>query len=446
MLRLLLLLMGGPALGAGWAYLTKLGQLCEAASGGIVMDLLQHGSLSFPLHVLGMFMVVEGLAEAVGAIYQPAGIGWPLLAKSAVLMLFGGVVFLAPHDSGLCMSLAFAAIFLLDGGFRIISCSLMRCRRWTHKLTLGCAEVVFSILIAIDWPLSPHVIVPLCFSLLLTGWGINLLTMAAQIHALPDNVSVTALPLFTRKGLRAPHGLDYLHPPLNAAPVSEPLNIYIWTPIGSGNVSGRRPWFDRWVAAIDHRGEVSTGHTSLEMGEELYISLYPVDDVSRSFRGFLQTLRAKEEFDVEGFYRPSLEKEIKAWCRPDKRLALPHYNQAALRNYWRSNASHTRYNLTSRNCSTSVMQAVDVATEGLLGRRGLKGFWVLLNPDFWLLSLVRSRAEGMTWTPGLVMDYCQLLRRVLAATERESRYQKAAQRLRLEVGVAVRNLLRYAWR
>lgn len=446
MLRLLFLLMGGPALRAGWPYLTTLGLLCVAASGGIVMDLLQHGSLSFPLHVLGMFMVVEGLAEAVGAIYQPAGIGWPLLAKSAVLMLFGGVVFLAPHDSGLCMSLAFAAIFLLDGGFRIISCSLMRCRRWTHKLTLGCAEVVFSILIAIDWPLSPHVIVPLCFSLLLTGWGINLLTMAAQIHALPDNVSVTALPLFTRKGLRAPHGLDYLHPPLNAAPVSEPLNIYIWTPIGSGNVSGRRPWFDRWVAAIDHRGEVSTGHTSLEMGDELYISLYPVDDVSRSFRGFLQTLRAKEEFDVEGFYRPSLEKEIKAWCRPDKRLVLPHYNQAALRNYWRSNASHTRYNLTSRNCSTSVMQAVDVATEGSLGRRGLKGFWVLLNPDFWLLSLVRSRAEGMTWTPGLVMDYCLLLRRVLAATERESRYQKAAQRLKLEVGVAVRHLLRYAWR
>ncbi|MDF7647739.1 DUF4105 domain-containing protein [Pantoea sp. Acro-805] len=446
MLRLLFLLMGGPALRAGWPYLTALGLLCVAASGGIVMDLLQHGSLSFPLHVLGMFMVVEGLAEAVGAIYQPAGIGWPLLAKSAVLMLFGGVVFLAPHDSGLCMSLAFAAIFLLDGGFRIISCSLMRCRRWTSKLTLGCAEIMFSILIATAWPLSPHVIVPLCFTLLLVGWGINLLMMAAQIHALPENSSVTALPLFTRKGLRAPHGLDYLHPPLNAAPVSEPLNIYIWTPIGSGNVSGRRPWFDRWVAAIDHRGEVSTGHTSLEMGDELYISLYPVDDVSRSFRGFLQTLRAKEEYDVEGFYRSSLEKEIKAWCRPDKRLALPHYNQAALRNYWRSNASHTRYNLTSRNCSTSVMQAVDVATEGLLGQRGLKGFWVLLNPDFWLLSLVRSRAEGMTWTPGLVMDYCLLLRRVLAATERESRYQKAAQRLKLEVGVAVRHLLRYAWR
>lgn len=442
MLRLLFLLMGGPALRAGWPYLTALGLLCAGASAGILIDLLQHGSLSLPLHVLGLFLALEGVAEALGAIYQPAGIAWPPLAKAAVLMIFGVVVFLAPHDSGLCISLAFAAIFLLDGGFRIISCSLMRCRRWTRKLTLGCTEILFSLLIATNWPWSPHVVVPLCFALLLAGWCVSLLTMAAQIHALPENTSVAALPLFTRKGLRAPHGLDYLHPPLSPTPASAPLNIYIWTPLGSGDVSGRRPWFDRWVAAIDHRGEVSTGHTSLEMGDELYISLYPVDDVSRNFRGFLNTLRAREEYDVEGFMRPSLEREIKAWCRPDKRLVLPHYNQAALRNYWLSNASHTRYNLTSRNCSTSVMQAIDVATEGLLGERGLKGFWVLLNPDFWLLSLVRSRAEGMTWTPGLVMDYCVLLRRVLDASERNSRYQKAASRIKLEARLAVRNLLR----
>lgn len=446
MLRLLFLLMGGPTLRAGWPYLTLLGVLCVGACGGILMDLLQHGSLSFPLHVLGMFLAVEGLVEAVGAIYKPAGIGWSLLTKSAVLMLLGVVVFLAPYDSGLGISLAFASIFLLDGGFRVISSSLMRCRRWTRKLALGCAEIVFGVLIATHWPLSPHVIVSLCFALLLAGWGINLLTMAAQIHALPENVSVAALPLFTRKGLRAPHGLDYVHPPLSNAPVSDPLNVYIWTPLGSGDVSGRRPWFDRWVAAIDHRGEVSTGHTSLEMGDELYISLYPTEDLSLTLRGFLQTLRAREEFDVEGFLRPSLEKEIKAWCRPDKRLVLPHYNQVALRNYWRSNASHTHYNLTSRNCSTSVMQALDVATEGLLGQRGFKGFWVLLNPDFWLLSLVRSRAEGMTWTPGLVMDYCQLLCRVLASAERDSHYQKAANRIKLEARQAVRSLLRHAWR
>ncbi len=118
----------------------------------------------------------------------------------------------------------------------------------------------------------------------------------------------------------------------------------------------------------------------------------------------------------------------------DKRLTLPHYNQQALRNFWLSNASDTRYNLTSRNCSTSVIQALDVATEGLLGERGLQGLWVLFNPDFLLLSLVRSRAEGMTWTPGLVMDYCLLLRQVLASAERLSRYKRAASWLQQQPG------------
>lgn len=423
MLRLLFLLMGGPALRAGWGYLLALSALCAAASLGITWDLLQHGHLSFPLHALGALLVLEGIMEAFHAFPVRRGMAWALLAKAAGLVLAGVAVFLASHDNSGCVSWGFALIFLLDGGFRIIACCLMRCRRWTRKLLLGGAEMLFSVMIVTHWPLAPHVILPLCFALLLAGWSLNLLSMARQIHALPENSSVTGLPLFTRKGLRAPHGLNYAHPPLDNALPAEPLTIYIWTPVGSGDVVGRRPWFDRWVAAIDHHGKVSTGHTSLEMGEEIYISLYPADDVSRDFRSFLQTLRAKEEFDVEGSFLPSLEHEIKAWCRPDKRLTLTHYNQTALRNYWRQHHAHTRYNLTSRNCSTSVIEALDVATEGLLGTRGMLGLLVLLNPDFWLLSLVRSRAEGMTWTPGLVMDYCLLLRRVLAPAQRYHRYR-----------------------
>lgn len=146
------------------------------------------------------------------------------------------------------------------------------------------------------------------------------------------------------------------------------------------------------------------------MGDTLYVSLYPVEDMTCNLSGFLHMLHAREENDVAGYHQRSLEREIKAWCLPDKRLSLRHYNQQALSNYWASHGQDCRYNLTSRNCSTSVMQALDVATEGLLGTRGYEA---LLNPDFWLLSLIRSRAEGMTWTPGLVMDYVSVLNRVL---------------------------------
>lgn len=414
MLRLLFLLMGGPMLRASWSGLLVAGMLCLGASAGIVLESLYHGTLSAPLCLLGVFLTAEGLIQAWRA-RTGFDSGWAAKIKALALLLLGTALLAAPHEKGSCVAWLFALAFFLDGGFRIISCSLMRCRRWHSKLAIGGGEWLFSLMIVANWPLPHRVLIPMGFAVVLLGWALSLLQMVWQIRALPPETSVAALPLFTRKGVRKPHGFDYRHVACHDAPASEPLTIYIWTPLGSGSVAGRRPWFDRWVAAIDHRGKVSTGHTSLAMGDKLYVSFYPVEDMTGSLGGVWQMLHAREENDVAGFHQPSLEREIKEWCLPDKRLSLLHYNQQALLNYWASHGQDCRYNLTSRNCSTSVMQALDVATEGMLGLRGLRGYATLLDPDFWLLSLIRSRAEGMTWTPGLVMDYVQVLRRVLAS-------------------------------
>ncbi|MEZ3498644.1 hypothetical protein [Pantoea sp. KPR_PJ] len=409
MLRLLFLLMGGPALRASCPWLLLSGLLCLAASAGIVLDMLVHSTLLIPLCLLGLFLSAEGVMQVWRARLMTSD-SWQAKMKAFVLIALGGILLAAPQMKGVCLAWLFATAFIFDGGFRIISCSLMRCRRWQYKLATGGAEWLFSLLIIMDWPLPHHIIIPLGFAILLLAWALSLLQMAWQVRTLSPNTSVAALPLFTRKGLRRPHGLDYLHSPYAGEPASTPLKIYIWTPLGSGSVVGRRPGFDRWVAAIDHRGKVSTGHTALEMGESLYVSLYPVEDLTCHLSGFLQMLHAREENDVAGFHQESLEREIKNGCLPDKRLSLRHYNQQALRHYWARHRGDCRYNLTSRNCSTTVIQALDVATEGLLGNRGYEA---LLNPDFWLLSLIRSRAEGMTWTPGLVMDYVSVLNRVL---------------------------------
>ena len=414
MLRLLFLLMGAPMLRASWPGLVLAGTVCLGASAGMVLESLYHGTLAVPLCLLSVFLLSEGLIQAWRA-RTGFDLGWAAQSKALTLLLLGTALLVAPHEKGSCVAWLFAIAFLLDGGFRIISCALMRCRRWHSKLALGGGEWLLSLMIVTDWPLPHRVLIPAGFALVLLGWSFSLLQMAWQIRALPPETSVAALPLFTRKGVRKPHGFDYRHVACNGLPASEPLTIYIWTPLGSGSVAGRRPWFDRWVAAIDHRGQVSTGHTSLAMGDALYISLYPVEDMTGTLSGVLQMLHAREENDVAGFHQRSLEREIKDWCLPDKRFSLPSYNQQALINYWASHGGDCRYNLTSRNCSTSVMQAVDVATEGLLGLRGARGYAALLDPDFWLLSLIRSRAEGMTWTPGLVMDYVQVLRRVLAS-------------------------------
>lgn len=407
--------MGGPALRASARWLLAAGLLCLCASAGIVLDSLCHGTLWLSLCLLGLFLIAEGIMQAWRAGYGFDGGGSAAL-KALLLLLLGAALLAAPYEKGDCVAGLFALAFLLDGGFRVIACTLMRCRRWRSKLAIGGGEWLFSLLIVTDWPVPHRLLIPAGFAALLLGWAVSLLQMAWQIRALPPDTSVAALPLFTRKGLREPHGFDYRHV-ANHAPPRAPLTVYIWTPLGSGSVAGRRPWFDRWVAAIDHRGKVSTGHTSLAMGEALYISLYPVEDMTCQLGGFLQMLHAREENDVAGFHQRSLAQEIKAWCLPDKRLSLPRYNQQALINYWMRYGQDCRYNLTSRNCSTSVMQALDVATEGLLAR---PGYEALLDPDFWLLSLIRSRAEGMTWTPGLVMDYVQVLRRVLSAPPRRA--------------------------
>ncbi|WP_051005710.1 hypothetical protein [Pantoea sp. A4] len=427
MLRLLFLLIGGTALRAKWPWLMLAALGCMAGAGGIVSDLIRHGTLSAPITLTGLFILMQGVIEGLPAL---SGTNRLTLGKSLLLITAGAGILFLPHFGRPSAAWLLSLLLLMDGGFRVISSGLMRCRRWQIKMSTGCGEFLLCAMIITDWPVPHHILIPVMFIFLLLGWSLNLTKVAWQIHRLPVQSSVATLELFTSKGLREPHGLDYCHPDVNDSAPQQPLNLYIWTPTGSGNVAGSRPWFDRWVAAIDHRGVVSTGHTSLAMGNEIYISLYPENDIELDLKGFLQTLRARQEFDVAGRLQPSLEQEIRSWCVPDRRISLSHYNQAALRNYWEKYATDTHYNLTSRNCSTSVIQALDVATEGLLGKYGLYGLLTVFKPDFWLLSLIRSRAEGMTWTPGLVMDYCQTLQRLLECPQRAAARKQASGWLR----------------
>lgn len=79
--------------------------------------------------------------------------------------------------------------------------------------------------------------------------------------------------------------------------------------------------------------------------------------------------------------------------------------------------------LTARNCSTTVIQALDAALEGASysGHVWRDVFKIIVNPEFWLLRIVRGRAEAMTWTPGLVLDYARLLHSVVEHSDRRWR-------------------------
>ena len=58
---------------------------------------------------------------------------------------------------------------------------------------------------------------------------------------------------------------------------------------------------------------------------------------------------------------------------------------------------------------------------------------LLANPDLWLAAVLRARAESMTWTPGLVLDYARAIRRVVEPRELSwrERFARTLRHLRL---------------
>jgi hypothetical protein len=57
---------------------------------------------------------------------------------------------------------------------------------------------------------------------------------------------------------------------------------------------------DRYIAAVGMQGVISTGHAALEIQPDLYISLYPAEEIDRSPDQFARLLRATADNDVKG--------------------------------------------------------------------------------------------------------------------------------------------------
>ena len=113
----------------------------------------------------------------------------------------------------------------------------------------------------------------------------------------------------------------------------------------------------------------------------MYISHHPLNDISHSVQDFRQLLHAGEQNNVDGRFLPDLPGEIAAWCPPDKKIQFYRYNPAALRAFWRRYRQDATYNLTRRNCSTTVIGALDSALEGVLGDKHLWRRFLLLVLD-----------------------------------------------------------------
>ncbi len=160
----------------------------------------------------------------------------------------------------------------------------------------------------------------------------------------------------------------------------------------------RQRAINRYIAAIDGNGVISTGHAALEMSPDLYISHYPAAEIDRNPDEFSRTLRATADNNVPGRFLPSYEVESAEWCPSTVQVEIKNIDAARLRAFWKHYRANDTYNLTNRNCSSAVADALDAALEGVYREHRwpvFRALQAIVFPELWAAGLMRKRAESM---------------------------------------------------
>lgn len=425
MIRLILLLLGARPLRTYWWVFAALSLPCVVL--GVVFISNMFGpAIIVTTDIIGVLFVLEGAVR----LFALAAIGFPNATVPVLKALgFFALGFMAidiPWDNNIVATIVLGGALIVDGLFRWAAAIVIRSVRWRHAIVVGLIEIVVGATIWAPWPVPYRQSFPFFIGVALLAAAWSLARLGLQLRRLKPGASVTELPLFAGPNW---HARGLLHPSQEAAAWhdEEGLTVHVWTPVGSAINPQRRFLIDRYIAAVDQGGVISTGHAAMSVEPDIYISLCPADDMDHSPDEFGRLLRAGPENDVPGRFRPSLEEECASWRAPDREVVFSRYNAAAVHAFLADYQAKPIYNLTSRNCSSTVALSLDAAVEGALGReKPFKHLFLLLvDPAMWLLALWRARAEAMTWTPGLILDYAQTLQHIL-----EGRREKWLVRLR----------------
>jgi uncharacterized membrane protein HdeD (DUF308 family) len=410
-----MLLVGARALRRKWPVLAALGALWMALGLAIMANTTDDLS-EVAVEAFALLLLFEGFGALAFFTLAPHRRGYTVLLRALALLVPGFMILDFPVRVEVADSLLFGLAFLCDGAARIATASIVRFPRWPVVAAGGVLEVGLAGSVLWGWPVSYHQSVPFCIgvALLLSGWTV--LSFGLRLRRLRDDTPVVGLPIFEHRGW---HHDPPLPPDRPAAPGRHvtPLLVHVWTPVGSAEspTSERRLLIDRYIAAVDGRGMISTGHAALELPPDLYISHYPALDLDHSPDEFARSLRATADNDVKGLFQPSYAFESADWCPADAQVAFHSYDEARLRAHWEAYRADDTYNLTDRNCSVAVAGALEAALEGSLGAGPVwrRFFALMAHQDLWVAALLRARAESGTWTPGLVLDYARSLHAII---------------------------------
>ncbi|TCK30357.1 uncharacterized membrane protein HdeD (DUF308 family) [Ancylobacter aquaticus] len=418
MLKLSFLLIGAESFRARWYVIAVLGGVFLTLAIMLAIDASDGVTLAMQ-ETLGLVFVLNGLIALFVFIGRARGAMRSLLfLKAAALLMVGVLIIQPPISTQLALAYLFALAFVLDGLCRVATALVVRFPGWKMMAAFGVIELLIAVLIITEWPMPRARNIPFCISLLLALSGWLLLRVGLMFRTLESEAGILALPIFAGRGWydNAPILIETGE---SATLPEQPMIVHVWTPVGSAYAPEHRLLVDRYIAAVDGHGVISTGHAALEMPPDLYISHYPALEVERSSSDFIASLRAGDENDLKGRFQPSYQYESEWWCPADANVEFHNYSPRRLRALWAGYKQDDTYNLTNRNCSVVVAQALDAALEGSMASRfpWLRLLALLTNPDIWVAAMIRSRANSATWTPGLVLDYARTMARIVEKNE-----------------------------
>lgn len=408
MIRIFLLLLGVETIRRGWRWMALVGSLLFVLGVFVVVDALD-GVVYFPLHVLGYLMLVEGIVMLIAATGAQGMQKRLLYFRGAFVVVLAALIVDGRHAEDIALAVVFGLLVAVDGAVRIASSTIVRFVGWRTSVAIGVAELLFAVFLFEPWPTHYVGTVPYCIGVGIALSGYALVQLGLRLRNLPEGA---LLPMLFSRGWKPLPGTQALPATASASTAPETLTVHVWTAIGTAVDPLHHPVIDRYIAAVDARGVVSTGHAALELGDDVYVSHYPGKEIDRSPDEFGRILRATAENDIEGVFQPSYAIESVKWCESTVKVCFANFNADRLRAFWKAYRQDTTYNLTNRNCSSTVVQVLETALEGVV--QWPKPGWryllrLMASPELWVAGQLRRRAETMAWTPGLVLDYARAL-------------------------------------
>lgn len=406
MIRILFLFLGREIIQRHWKTLFIIGIIWLLAGILMIVDALD-GKTLLHTHTFGYFLLAEASISLLAAWGSQGTARKMRILQTIALIAVAILIFSSSAASNFFLALIFGLCFLVDGSMRITSAWIVRYPRWKLGVTGGIFEILFAIATLQPWPTwyAGTVAANVGAVMVLTSMGI--IHIALRIHKLEAGAPISKL--FSRSNFLSAIASDIsdTNPPKRGD-----LIVHVWTPTGTAMTPLRQRAISRYIAAVDTEGVVSTGHSALELVPDIYISHYPAVEIDRSPDQFTRTLRATADNNIAGRFQPDYKTEASEWCDSTVKVVISNIDENKLRAFWKEYSADNTYNLTNRNCSSAVADALDAALEGVYRDKRwpvLSAIRAIIHPELWAASLMRQRAETMAWTPGLVLDYARAL-------------------------------------